>query len=542
MVTDMAKTYTDADNLVINTLPSIMTQTRTIAWFQLTLLLFLPCANSANAGDWDITPRISVTQYLTDNVNLTADNEEVDTITEITPGISVHGESGRLRADIDYEMQNLIFLRDINDSGTNHQLNGNATAELAKDLFFVDARGRIGQQLIDVNRTISNNNVNNAGNRSDFVAYDVSPFIQSHFGGYADGIFRYTYGQAFFDDDRIADTTENSFDAGLVSSNKFGPLSWTADYNYLERDRDTIPGQTLQGNEQFENSEANARYRLNNDFSLVATAGYANNDYNTSSVIVNGSYWSVGGLWQPSRFYSLEGQIGDNLETATVSLYPSRRTSLVATYRNRKVGLNPGPAWFGTFNHYTRRTTWSARYLEDTTTQQQEVLQQGGVAFLGIDPITGEVNPDPQPGDLVVSVPFAPVQSLTNQVIERKNATGTFGLRAGKTGMRLTVFNNRRIFQETLTEERTKGFSGSVNRRIAPRTNAILTGTWQHTTYDDEEGRDTTYWFVQALVNRQIRPKLNGEVSYTFASQGRDNNQIKVYWANTIYARLTAFF
>ena len=541
MVTAITVTpHTDSNKHYCRELTGIMNQALNLAWPQLTLAIFLLCANPVNAGDWDFIPRISVAEFLTDNINLTDEDKQADLITEISPGFSLYGEGGRLIANIDYQMQNLIFLKETDATGTNHQLNADATAELVKDLFFIDARSTMGQQLVDVNRTISNNNVNNAGNRSDYITYEISPFLRSHFGGYADGIFRYSYGQAFYDDDRISDTTETGFDVGLVSGNNFRELFWTADYNYLERDRDTVPNQQLQANEQFENAEATARYRLNNPFSLVGTAGYANNDYNTSTAIENGTYWSVGGLWQPSRYYSLEAQKGDNLETASVGLYPTRRTSLVVTYRDRKVGLNPGPAWFGTFRHYTRRTNWTARYFEDTTTQQNLLQQQGGVSFLGIDPITGETNPNPQPGDLVVEVPFDPVTSLTNEVIERKNASATFGMRTGKTGLQFRLFNEQRRFLTSLTEEDTKGFSGSINRRIAPRTNSILTGSWQNITNDDSD-LNTTYWFMQALINRQIRPKLNGLVSYTFSKQDTDND-FQGYTANTIEARLTAFF
>ena len=42
------------------------------------------------------------------------------------------------------------------------------------------------------------------------------------------------------------------------------------------------------------------------------------------------------------------------------------------------------------FRHRTRQTNWSADYIEDTTTQQQETLGEGGFAFLGVDPTTGE--------------------------------------------------------------------------------------------------------------------------------------------------------
>ena len=540
MAMAMAMALTDGDNAVINKLPDPMTHAGYLLRCQLTLVLFLLSLNAANAGDWDITPRISVAEIFSDNINLDDDDKKNDLVTEISPGISVHGEGGRLIADVDYEMQNLIFLNESDASGSNHQLDASATAELAKDLFYVDATSSMGQSIVDANRTISNNNINNAGNRTDFYTYTLSPFIQSHFGGYADGSFRYTYGQVNYDDDGISDTTENSFDAGLVSGRKFGPLSWTANYNHTELDRDTNPDQRFLGDEKFENADATARYRISNRFSLVGQAGYANNDFDTSEKIENGSYWSVGGFLQPNRYYSLEAQQGSNLKTVTVGLYPTRRTSLVVTYRDRDVGLNPGEVWSGSFSHYTRRTTWKARYEEDTTTEQQLLLQEG-FAFFGVDPLTGETNPSPQPGDLVVIVPLGPVQTLTDEIIERKRATGTFGMKTGKTGLRFTVFDEQRRYLTSLREEETKGFIGSLNRRIAPHTNSTLSGWWQRRTDDDREGQDSDFWYVQAQLSRQIRQRLNASVSYTFTRQDSDNNRDD-YSENRVEARLTAFF
>ena len=224
----------------------------------------------------------------------------------------------------------------------------------------------------------------------------------------------------------------------------------------------------------------------------------------------------------------------------TVGLYPTRRTSLVVTYRDRDVGLNPGEVWSGSFSHYTRRTTWKARYEEDTTTEQQLLLQEG-FAFFGIDPLTGETNPTPQPGDLVVIVPLGPVQTLTDEIIERKRATGTFGMKTGKTGLRFTVFDEQRRFLTSLREEETKGFIGSLNRRIAPHTNSTLSGSWQRRTDDDREGQDSDFWYVQAQLSRQIRQRLNASVSYTFTTQDSDNNRDD-YSENRVEARLTAFF
>ena len=128
----------------------------------------LLCATHVEAGDWDITPRISVAEVYSDNINLDDNDKEYDLVTEITPGVSIHGEGARLRADFDYQMQNTFFLRNSDGDGTFHQLNANGTAELARNFFFVDASSAMGQALINADDTASTGNLNNAGNRTDF--------------------------------------------------------------------------------------------------------------------------------------------------------------------------------------------------------------------------------------------------------------------------------------------------------------------------------------------------------------------------------------
>jgi uncharacterized protein (PEP-CTERM system associated) len=284
------------------------------------------------------------------------------------------------------------------------------------------------------------------------------------------------------------------------------------------------------------------RYRLTKSFSLVAQGGWTNNDFGSSRNTENGTYWAAGGFWRPSRFYSLLALAGNNLTTATLGLYPTARTSLSVTYRDRDVGTNPGKRWEGLFSHRTRRTNWRAGYLEDTTTSQdQEVLSNQG--FLAVDPITGDIISNPQPGDVVVNVPLPPVVSLTDETIERKRAYGTLGIDTGKTGVRMTLFHEQRDYLESGDEETTKGVSGSWDWRFAPRTNWILTASWQRIERDatDRNASDRDFWYIQPQFRRQIRRNLDGSVTYRFVRQD-DENDDNDYDENSVIARLTAYF
>jgi uncharacterized protein (PEP-CTERM system associated) len=529
-----AITPTGGSHVTIHKLMSAFTSLRYPLWLQIFVLPLFLYTMPVHAGQWTITPRVSVGEIYSDNINLDDDDKEGDLITELTPGINIVGEGGRITGELDYQLQSLFFLSNSDASGVSQQMDANATAEVTKNFFFVDATSRFGQSIVDAQGTISRNNVNDAGNQTDFYAYGISPYILPHFGGYADGTFRYSLDHVRYDDD-VSNSLENRFDASLVSGRKFGPLAWSADYVFDDINRSKAE------NVRYENAAADARYFINRKFSLVAQAGYANNDFDSSEEIENGSYWAVGGLWQPSRYYSLEALSGKNLDTVTVSLNPGRRTSLQVTYRDRKVGLNDGEAWLGTFRHRTRQTNWSADYTEDTTTQQQQQLGEGGFTFQGVDPTTGETNPNPQPGDLVVIVPTGPISSLTNEVIERKRGSATLGIRTGKTGLRFTVFKQQRRYLTSLREEDTHGFSASVNRRVAPRTNAVVTGSWQRIEDSDGGRGDTDFWFIEGDIRRQIRPRLEGMVGYSFTRQDSEENRDS-YSENRIQARITAYF
>jgi uncharacterized protein (PEP-CTERM system associated) len=118
-------------------------------------------------------------------------------------------------------------------------------------------------------------------------------------------------------------------------------------------------------------------------------------------------------------------------------------------------------------------------------------------------------------------------------------------MRTGKTGLLFTVFSEKRRFLTSLREEDTWGFSSSIDRRVAPRTNAVLSGSWQRIEDDDPrdnvENEERDFWFIDAQLRRQISPRLDGMVGYTFTRQesGRDDDG---YDENRVIARITAYF
>jgi uncharacterized protein (PEP-CTERM system associated) len=510
----------------------------------LILALFLFQTVPAAAGEWEVIPRVSVAEIFTDNIDLEPENEQSALITELTPGISIRGRGGRFEGALDYQIQNFISGEFSDSVKTAQQLIANSTTELRDNLLFFDAGGRIGQSIINADDTISLSNYNNDRNRTDTYSYTLSPYLTPHFSNFADGTLRYSYSEVFYSDEAsldstgagARDSTVTAVDARLVSGRFFRDLSWVAHYDNRNVSREESSDDT------FEEADAEARYRITRAFSLVAQGGWTNNDFQSNRRVENGTYWGVGGFWQPSRFYSIEALAGNNLKTATLGLYPTVRTALEITYRDRDVGLNAGKQWTGSLTHRTRRTRWRAGYTEDTTTTQQQALQ-ASQGFLPIDPVTGDVNPNPQPGDVVVLVPLPPIVTLTDEVIERKRAFGSVGVNTGKTGLRVSVFDQRQDYQSSNRQQTTRGISGSWDWRLAPRTNWILTGSWQRIENNGASAniRGSDFWYIQPQLRRQIRRNLEGSLTYRFVRQDSDDDQ-QDYDENSIIARLTAYF
>ncbi len=483
-------------------------------------------SHGAWAGQWSVTPRLRLGQVFTDNATLAPRGQEQwDLFSQINPGLSVHGSGARVAADIDYQMQNFVSVRNRDRDSSWNRLKAKGTAELARQWLYLDATGGITQQAISPQERVALSNFYSAGNTANVYTYSLSPYLRHNFGGYVSALLRYTYGEATYSGQAAASTQLQRINASLGSGIRFGRMSWGLSYFKEKQKRQSA------SNLELENAAANVRYPLTSTLNLLAQGGYENNHYvTTRTAVVNGTYWGVGLGWTPNRHFSASALKGSQFETASVRIAPTSRTSLKATYRKREVGLNPGRVWSGAFGLNTRRTSWTARYSEDTTTVQQLALQQGYLVFHAIDPQTGQPIVDVTGTPVFV---LQPIQflGLTNDVLVRKVASGAVGFKTARTGIRFGVFDERREYQSSGENQRTQGINGSWSWRFATRTTSLLMTGWQKT--DSSTFGDSRLWYAQETISRRIAPRLTGDVSYRHTSQygrvrggGYDANQI----------------
>lgn len=426
-------------------------------------MLLAGLALPATAAQWEVTPRLTLGQIYTDNLRLSADNEESESITEIRPGISFVGRGARMEVSAEYSMQNLFYASNSGNNTINHQLKAGEKAELIEDWFYFDSSASISQQLIDANGPIQRDNLNLTNSRGDVRTLLLEPYLKRDLGRAAALELRYAHGWVDYGSGArgaAADTESSSVRARIANGRGASHLFWRLSHTAQQEDRDGAD------DSERNSTEGRVQLRVVQEFSLLGYAGREENDIRSNNVTPDGSYWSAGFVWQPSPKFAFEATAGRNDEQARINWNPGRRTSMDLGYRNRDVGLNTAASWNGSFNHRTRRSTWQLRYSEEVTSVQILALQ-GQELFQVVD---AQGNPllDPNTGTPLFAA--VDVFGLSDEEYLRQRGQASVSYRTGKSTFGLKLSNERRTYQVSLQALQEIGVGASWLWRLGPRT------------------------------------------------------------------------
>src|SRR5258706_7895915 len=106
-------------------------------------------AASAVAGEFKLTPSISVEEGVTDNARDRAPgHREADVFTRIQPNAAVHGVGRNLKFDLTYGFNQTLYMDNSDLDKRSHSLAHSGTAELINDMLFFDTKASISEALI----------------------------------------------------------------------------------------------------------------------------------------------------------------------------------------------------------------------------------------------------------------------------------------------------------------------------------------------------------------------------------------------------------
>ncbi|MGH8551201.1 MAG: hypothetical protein ACRERU_21860, partial [Methylococcales bacterium] len=105
-----------------NDLPGIAT----LIW-PFVLVIWGFSAGPACAGKWFATPRVTVRETFSDNINLSSSGSRQSAfVTDIVPGFNLQRIGGRTQVNFNYQMQNVINAAGSGSTRVNHQLQAQA--------------------------------------------------------------------------------------------------------------------------------------------------------------------------------------------------------------------------------------------------------------------------------------------------------------------------------------------------------------------------------------------------------------------------------
>jgi hypothetical protein len=484
-----------------------------------------------------------------------ANEAQDDFVFQVDPGVSVRKRGGRLDLRLDYTAQGLMYADNSDANTINHFLQTFGTAELIQKNLFLDAYGSMAQVPIDSSRRtdvggsglrggassgldVFNNidfglpgatelfgpagifsNIALTDNQATAHRFGVSPYWRQTLGGWVEALLRYRYDNIFYDEDEIndqqveprsslSDSQIHAVEVSFASGRRFSALEWNIDYFYQREKQDDRedPDTINDGDDRRENVVGQLNYRLNQYWSLLAEAGYENNQVTDFEASSDGAFWGLGAVWSPNRFVELQGLYGPDVNEVAVRWNPSMRTLLEISRRDQDVGVDPGVRWQGAFNHRTRRITWSASYTDEVTNNRQLF----GSGLLGVSP-DGQPLPLDDQGQVVISEgPFG----LSDRNFRRKRFDAGMTYRRGPTGLWINIFNEDREGQDPASDESNYGANALWTWRLAPRTASFLGVGWGRD--DLSEERENDYWVSVVGLARMFTPNSGGLISYRY--------------------------
>lgn len=469
----------------------------------------------AYAAQWTITPRLYTSESYIDNVTLASISPLDDFITEITPGVSMRADGARLKLNLDYNYQILRYAYNSNFNMENSQLQGGSTATIVKDLFFVDARGNIGQQQINPAGRVSNSNLNVTGNRATITTYGISPYLRHHLGPYADSEVRYDF-------DNVSNSGNNSaananvnqavnsitgdsttFTSYLKSGRYFQRLPWRVEYSKSE----TTGQSSTASNATFEKYSGELSYVINRKYRINGTGGYDNNTYSSSQGGTSGPYWTLGGTWTPSLRTELTAAFGQR--------YFGNTFSMKATHRHR-------------------RWAFSADYSEEPRIYTQQVLRQQLIPLT--DLLGQQTTIDPSQFSNIYLAINTP--QLTNQVYIEKRLN--IGLRYESPRNRVSVngYSADQTLQVSGGALTQRGVNVDWTHFLAPRLDGGMTGTFDMI---DSGGLQTMRYELSPYIDYKLGRRISAKLQYRYLTSDSDTATAQ-YTENVITGSLSMHY
>jgi uncharacterized protein (PEP-CTERM system associated) len=284
-----------------------------------------------------LTPSVSTSVVLTDNVNLSARDKQSDVYLQISPAIRLQSNGGRVRGALDYSPSAYVYSKASDKNRVAHSLNAALTTEAVEDWAFVDLSATASQQSISALGTQVADPALGGGNQTQVFSYSVSPYIKGKLFGSADYEFRLRAGESRTESSTVSDSKSEQALLRVNGATGLSSLGWGTS---LQHQVDDFSAGRRTTADRFRGT---LTYALSPQLNVSAFGGYESSDQ-VGATRLDGETYGFGFNWRPSERTKFSGERERRLFGNTYSLsFEHRMPRSVFRYgasRDVSSGLN----------------------------------------------------------------------------------------------------------------------------------------------------------------------------------------------------------
>lgn len=336
MVTDMAKSISSSDSgqtMIRAACSSVDTSDGSgfqTSLSQVVAIMMILGASSVQAQDAgskrliSIVPRVSMTETLTDNAALATGNKQSEQITELSPGLRVTSDAGRLKGYFDYALNTRLYAQNSSARSSQNALNTFGTFEAIDNVAFLDFSGSISQQAISALGVQSSGTGNLNSNSTESTSFRMSPYLRGRLANVAQFEARYSLASNRTQSLLVSDVQTRDFSLNLKNQNSGSRLGWS-----LNAAQQAIAYSSARSTES-ESLNGSVSFAIDPQINVSITGGQESNNFASA---VKQSSWTSG--W-------------------TMNWNPSDGTKVTISRQNRPFGESHNMS----LDHRTGRTVW----------------------------------------------------------------------------------------------------------------------------------------------------------------------------------------
>ena len=431
-------------------------------------VLLLPAASwlclPAGAQGLVVVPSVSITETLTNNVDLSAAQMRADFITQISPGLSVSARSGGLQGSLAYSLNGLVFAKDTSQNSIYHSLSSSGKFSMLEGRVGVDVLANAGRQVVSAFGVQSASATQFGGNQAQVFSYSLAPFWAGRLIGGVNYQTRLTFTQS------TSDAAGGSGDAMALNGSvgidgRIGPLGWGVDASRLSSQNELRP--RSHNNRLF----GSLNYSPAIDLLLALRAGTESDDLR-SGRSERTATWGVGMTWMPGPRTSVRMDLDRRFFGRSHAVTMSHRMARTMwTFTDTRSLETSGISGRGALSNYD---FFSQQFASISDASLRDVLVRDLLAARNLDPSGRELA-----AGFLTNGPT--VQRSQNLSATYQGLRSTFTVLAFQTSSRSAALSGNGDEQAGANAVRQQGLSLSLSHRLTPGASIVVSVSQQKT-------------------------------------------------------------